>query len=222
MGIDRFKYIQNRKHWCWAVACKMVGEQYKKLHIGYDFTIIGDSSDGYGNVTAYEYEHGVVTENPNGINFALQMTNELRIDAWQRAIVMNANTGKNIGYDGDIAGDDEAKVRGIKYYLTGDIYSNRVKVETLGFYDDAVPLLDRYKSQIVDSVSRQECIIGNVVLRNMNECHSFVILCISGDKVMLYNTADGDVVYCSIEEAFNSGFRSKLGIGVIKWIQRIV
>ena len=218
----RLGYIQNRKHWCWAVACKMVGEQYKRQHLELDFTIIGLRHKDCGCVTELEYENGVVTDNVDGINWELQRMNEVRVDAWQRAIVMNANTSRYIGYDGDIGGDDEAKARGIKYYLTGDIYSDRVKVETLGFYDDMVSVWERYQNRIMESVNRQEYIVGNAVLCNKNECHSFVILCIEGDKVMLYNVADGDILYCSAEEAFSSGFRSGLGIGIIKWMQRIV
>ena len=222
MNQVNLKYIQNRKHWCWAVACRMVGEQYKRLHTGYDFTIIGDRSDRYGNVTAYEYENGVATDNPDGINWKLQWTYEIRVDAWQRAIVMNAKTAKYPGYDGDVGGDDDAKARGIKYYLTGDIYSDKVKVETLGFYDDTTSLLERYHNQLMSPASHQEYIIGNAMLHETKECHSFVILCIEGEKVMLYNTADGEILYCSVREVFDCGFKSSLGIGTIKWVQRIV
>ncbi len=222
METDKFKYIQNRKHWCWAVACKMVGEQYKRLHPEFDFTIVRVRPEGYGYVTASEYKNGVVTDNIDGINWKLQWTYKVRVDAWQRAIVMNANTGRYIGYDGDIGGDDEAKTRGIKYYLTGDIHSDRVEVETLGFYDDTVSLWERYRNQLIESASRQEYIIGNAVLHDKNECHSFVILCMEGEKVMLYNTADGEILYCSAKETFSCGFKSRLGIGIIKWVQRIV
>ena len=56
--------------------------------------------------------NGVLTDNIDGINWNLQQADGVRVDAWQRAIVMNANTGRYIGYDGDIGGDDEAKARG--------------------------------------------------------------------------------------------------------------
>lgn len=222
LQIERLKYIQNRRHWCWAVACKMVGEQYKKQHPEYGFSIIGNNSARYGYVTETEYENGVVTDNIDGINWKLQWTNETRVDAWQRAIVMNANTGRYIGYEGDVGGDDEAKTRGIKYYLTGDIYSDRVKVETLGCYDDTLSLWEGYQNQLMNSVSRQEYIIGNAILHEKKECHSFVILYIEGEKVMLYNTADGEIIYCSVRETFRCGFKSRVGTGIIKWVQRII
>lgn len=220
--MEKLKYIQNRRHWCWAVACKIVGEQYKRLHGGYDFTIIGDSSIACGNVTAYEYEHGVVTDNQEGINWALQHTDVIRVDAWQRAVVMNANTNKYIGYDGDASGDDEAKARGIKYYLTGDIYSDKVRIETLGFHDDMISVWDKYRNQIMASIRHQEYLIGNAVLQDRNDFHSYVILCIEGSKAMLYDAADGNILYCNVEEVFKSGFKSGSGRGIIKWVQRIV
>lgn len=222
MQMKRLGYIQNRQHWCWAVACRMVGEQYKKRHTKYSFTIVRKHPGECGCVTASEYENGVLTDNIDGINWNLQQADGVRVDAWQRAIVMNANTGRYIGYDGDIGGDDEAKSRGIRYYLTGDIHCGRVKIETLGFYDDTASLWERYRGHLMDSVSRQEYIIGNAVLHDKNECHSFVILHIEGEKVMLYDTADGEILYCSAGEAFGSGFKSRLGTGAIKWVQRIV
>ena len=220
--MERLRYIQNRRHWCWAVACRMVGEQYKKLHAGYGFSIIGDRSAGHGYVTEYEYENGVVTDDPEGINWSLQRPGKIRVDAWQRAIVMNANTGKYTGYDGDVDGDDEAKIRGIRYYLTGDIYSDRIGIETLGGYDAAVPLWDQYRRKLLESAGRQEYLIGNAVISERKEYHAFVILCITGEKVMLYNTADGEVLYCTAEDSFIRGFESGSGKGIIKWVLRIL
>lgn len=219
--MNNLKYIQNRKHWCWAVACKMVGEQYKKIHPEYTFNLLREGTENGGYVTAFEYENGVVTNNLDGINWNLQRGNVVRVDAWQRAIVMNANTAKYIGYDGDVGGDDEAKVRGIKFYLTGDIQSAGVKVETVGFYDDSNSVLDSHRIRIMSSLQRGEYIIGNAVLYEKNEYHSFVILCIEGEKVMLYDPANGEILYHSIGEVFYDGFKSRSGVGIIKWIQRI-
>ena len=213
--MERLRYIQNRRHWCWAVACRMAGEQYKKQHAGYGFSIIGDRSAGHGYVTEYEYENGVVTE---GINWSLQRPGKIRVDAWQRAIVMNANTGKYTGYDGDVDGDDEAKIRGIRYYLTGNIYSDSVEIETLGSCDAAVSLRDR----LLESAGRQEYLIGNAVMHGGRAYHTFVILCITGEKVMLYDTADGGVSYCTADETFRRGFESGSGRGIVKWVQRIL
>lgn len=219
--ISRYKYVQNRKHWCWAVACKMVGEQYKKIHPNYDFSIITKKPKECGQVTTFEFENGVVTNNLDGINWELQRGNEIKVDAWQRAIVMNANTTKYQGYDGDVDGDDEAKIRGIKYYLTGDIYSNKVKIETIGYYDDEVSVFDTYKSIIMASFQREEYVIGNAVLHGGREYHSFVIMCIQGKKVMMYDPANGEILYHNVREIFYDGFKNHLGTGIIRWIQRI-
>ena len=38
-------YIQNRRNWCWAVACKILGQQYKYRHPQWNFSIVYDSQD---------------------------------------------------------------------------------------------------------------------------------------------------------------------------------
>lgn len=220
--MELINYIQNREHWCWAVACKMVGEQYKKLHNKYGFELINENSPKCGQVSAFEYNNGVETNNLKGINWKIQNGFEVRVDAWQRAIVMNANTAMYQGYDGDVSGDDEAKIRGIKYYLTGDIHSNQIKVESIGSYYDNLSLMNEYGRRIRESSQRNEYIIGNVVMQGKKGCHSFVILCLEGDKVMLYDPLNGEILYCSIGDAFSKGFQCSLGIGIIKWIQRII
>lgn len=219
--MNELKYIQNRQHWCWAVACKIVGEQYKKLHNEYDFHIMSEEYQGCGSVNAYECENGVITNNLEGINWKLQRGDSIKVDAWQRAIVMNANTARYIGFEGDVDGDDEAKIRGIKYYLTGDIYSNKVKIETIGFYDDVTSLFDNYRSRIKASSQRQEYAIGNAVLQERDKYHSFVVLYIEGERVMLYDPANGEILYHSVQEVFYNGFRSQSGVGIIKWMQII-
>lgn len=217
---EQRKYIQNRKHWCWAAACKIVGEQYQRFHDEYKFDIREKNLSGYGYVTDYEYENGVATDDLEGINWMLQEEKDIRVDAWQRAIVMNANTAKYVGYDGDVDGNDEAKCRGIRYYLTGSIHSNSLKVETLGFHDDPVSLFDKYGNRIMDSLNRNEYVIGNAVLGA--GYHSFVILCIEEKTAMLYDPSNGEILYSDVKEVFESGFHNRGGVGVIKWVQRIV
>lgn len=36
------EYIQNRTNWCWAVACRMVGEQFIRNNPVYNFTFFYD------------------------------------------------------------------------------------------------------------------------------------------------------------------------------------
>ena len=214
-------YIQNRKHWCWAVACKMVGEQYKRLHKEYGFDLVNEIAPVCGQVTSAQYERGVETNDIEGINWKIQRGGKVRVDAWQRAIVMNANTSKYQGYSGDVTGDDAAKARGIKYYLTGDIHSSRLEIESIGsFYDDR-SFMDKYKSKVMESVWCNEYIIGNFVSKGKKECHSLVITSIEGKWVMLYDPFDGAILYSRVEEVFYSGFLCSQGNGIIKWIQRI-
>lgn len=216
------EYIQNRKHWCWAAACRIVGEQYRRRHTGYGFEIINECPEKPGQVTRQEYEKGVVTNDLEGINWSLQVGFPVRVDAWQRAIVMNANTAMGTGYEGDIPGDDAAKVRGIKYFLTGDPDTDRLEVETLGESSSEIPLTVKYADRMRESFRREECIIGNAVFPEKNEFHSFVILCMEQDWVMLYDPADGRIMYRREAEVYRDGFGCSMGTGVIKWIQRIV
>lgn len=222
MNMQLIGYVQNREHWCWAVACKMVGEQYKRMHKEYDFKLVNETSPACGQVTSAQYDSGVVTKDMIGINWKIQRGGEVRVDAWQRAIVMNANTSMYQGYEGDVSGDDEAKSRGIKYYLTGNIHSSRIEVECIGSYYDNQSFMEEHESRIMKSMQRNEYIIGNAVWKEKKECHSLVITCIEENQVMLYDPLDGSILYCGIKEAFYSGFQSSMGVGVIKWIQRII
>jgi hypothetical protein len=216
------KYIQNRKHWCWAAACRIVGEQYRRHHAGFEFEIINETPTKPGQVTEREYEKGVATGDLEGINWNLQDGFPVRVDAWQRAIVMNANTAMGAGYEGDIAGDDEAKARGIKYFLTGNPDTDRLEVETLGWIGSEIPLPVKYEDRMMESFRRKEYIIGNAVFLGKNEFHSFVILCMEQDWVMLYDPADGRIMYHKAAKVYREGFGCSMGTGVIKWIQRIV
>lgn len=41
------QYIQNRTNWCWAVACRMVGEQFKRNYPEFDFHILSDQEENW-------------------------------------------------------------------------------------------------------------------------------------------------------------------------------
>ena len=88
------QYIQNRTNWCWAVACRMVGEQFKRNPPEFDILIPlcgeGNGETGRGE----EKEKGVRTDDRRGLRMDIvEWDGEFfRVDSWQRAIVMNANT----------------------------------------------------------------------------------------------------------------------------------
>lgn len=42
------------------------------------------------------------------------------------------------------------------------------------------------------------------------------------ERVMLYDPANGELLYPNIRETFYEGFKSHTGKGIIKWIQRIL
>ncbi len=174
------EYIQNDTNWCWAVACKIVGEQYKRMNSDYDSQLY----------------------------------------CTQRNIVMNANTimPRMIG---NFPGDDEAKIRGIKYVVTGDCNSDKIKVRNLGKYDMKENLLNLYGEKIFKVLRSKNFIIGNAILLPNGICHSFVLMGMAGNMILIYDPWDGSIHMCDILEVFEKGFISARGIGVIKWIQFI-
>lgn len=184
MIIDSKGYIQNRTNWCWAVACEMVGNQYKE-------------NIAYANIFA-----------------------NIAVDTSQEAIVQNVNTIMP-GVLGNFPGDDEAKIRGLKYVATGDCNSELIEVATLGIYDMPECLFDLYREEIEEVFKRKNYMIGNAVLFPHGICHSFVLMGMSDNIIKVYDPWNGSLNEYSSEEVFKSGFQSALGMGVIKWIQYI-
>ena len=77
-------------------------------------------------------------------NFSLSQSQRTCLDEiWQTTIVMNANTVAS-GPIGNYPGDDEAKVRGLKYVVTGDCDSSAINVASFGTYDMPESLLELY------------------------------------------------------------------------------
>lgn len=152
-------YIQNRNSWCWAVACRIIGEQYKKLHPQWKFSILKEKKEDnkIGMVSLEEYEKGVLTEEWKGLRIeaAGKRNGCFTVDSWQRAIVANANTAIGIGYEGDIGGDDEAKMRGIKYVIAGDIFCETIKIENLGYYQERENIFDKYREKIMETLKKK-------------------------------------------------------------------
>ena len=74
------KYIQNRANWCWVVACKVAGEQYKKNFTEFAFTL--ESPETEVAVSNLDGLRTDIVKRRNGIYF---------VDAWQSAIARNAD-----------------------------------------------------------------------------------------------------------------------------------
>lgn len=184
----------------------MVGEQYKTMNPIYNFTL------GYNK--DIEWQNCLC----NGSSFDIDVAKE--IDVWQAAIVMNANTIMP-GTIGNFPGDDEAKIRGIKYVVTGDCNSKKIDVMNLGTYDMQENLLDQYGEEIKTVFRSKNYIIGNAVLSPWNVYHSFVLMDISDNMVKVYDPWNGTIDMYNIQDVFERGFISAKGIGVIKWIQFI-
>ena len=56
------------------------------------------------------------------------------VDAWQSAIARNADFLHG-GLEGNFPGNDQMKMRGLKYVVLGDCESNLIQTITLGTYE---------------------------------------------------------------------------------------
>lgn len=143
-----------------------------------------------------------------------------RTNISQESIVLNANTVRP-GSCGNFPGDDDAKIRGLKYAVTGDCDSRLIDVETLGTYDMVESLLERYDKEIMEVFRNNHYMIGNAVLLPYGICHSFVLLGMQQNKIRTFDPWDGSINLYTMKEVFEEGFYSARGFGVIKWIQYI-
>lgn len=205
------QYIQNRTNWCWAVACRMVGEQFKRNHPEFDFHI------------GREGNRGIRTNDLEGLRMDIVKRDGdfFCVDPWQRAIVMNANT-ECPGFDGNCSGDDAAKERGLKYVVTGNCDSNLIQTVSLGFFDSQESLLVHYQKQIYSVFQKDDYMIGNAVLYPRGICHSYVLLNWTvDDKILIYDPWNGTFDFYPAEDVFGCGISTALGNGIIKWVQYI-
>ena len=205
------EYIQNRTKWCWAVACKMLGERYKENHAEFSF----HPMNGRKEIRTHCLD-GLRTD-------VVKMQNgAYLVDTWQYAIAAHADP-LHRGMEGNFPGDDYMKIRGIKYAVTGDCESTLVQAVTLGRYDAADSLLHNYCKEIEEVFEKGEYLIGNAVLYPGGICHSFVLLEWRHDgSILVYDPWDGSIRAYRPEEVFYTGFPSLQGKGVLKWIQYIV
>lgn len=216
-------YIQNRTNWCWAVGCKLVGEQFKRNKSRFLSKLDIDKAQEFA-VVPTNFDEETLTYNLNGLrqDMVEQERGGFLIDAWQRAIVMNANMGCP-GDDGNWPGDDEAKERGIKYVVTGRCESNLIQTATIGEFDSVESLPCRYLEQIRFVFQGNGYMIGNSILYPKRICHSFVLMdWTTDDKILLYDPWNGMFGFYPSEDVFCGGISSPLGTGIIKWAQYIM
>lgn len=141
-------------------------------------------------------------------------------DVSQESVVRNANTFMP-GIAGDFPGDDEAKIRGLKYVVTGDCNSDLVEVVNLGTHDMTESLLELYSHEIEAVFQRHNYIIGNAVLFPQGISHSFVLIGIEDNRIKVFDPWNGRITKYTLDEVFVHGFLSQRGFGIIKWIQYI-
>ena len=184
----------------------MVGEQYIKMTSSHSLRLPDIILDSINHSVYYGDKANSFVSND--------------ADLWQVDIVMNANTIMP-GVIGNFPGDDEAKIRGIKYVVTGDCNSDEIEVKNLGTYDMKESLLSLYKDEISAVFKSKNYIIGNAVLKPQDICHSFVLMDMWGNKIQIYDPWNGSAAIYDIHDVFENGFMSEKGVGIIKWIQFI-
>lgn len=180
------KYIQQQSNWCWAVACRIVGEQYKKIQLYADYEL---ASATLGDIS-------------------------------QEKIVENANTTMP-GIVDNFPGDDEAKIRGLKYVVTGNCNSDLIEVINVGTYDMPESLFELYGVEIEKVFDSGNYIIGNAVLFPRHICHSFVLMGTDEERIQVFDPWNASISMYKISDVFEYGFASACGVGVIKWMQYI-
>ena len=221
---NSIQYIQNRTNWCWAVACRMVGEQYKRNHPEFDIFISPCRGGNEETDVEVGYKKGIRSNDRNGLRMdVVEWDGEsFLVDSWQRAIVMKANT-ECPGFDGNYSGDDVAKERGLKYVVTGQCDSHLIQIANLGFYDSEESLLAHHQERLLAVFQKGDYMIGNAILYPRGICHSFVLLNWTVDnKVLIYDPWNGSYTFRLAEDVFYSGIPTALGNGIIKWVQYIV
>lgn len=212
-------YIQNRTNWCWAVACKMLGEQFRLIHPGLRFC----AADNVYLCRLLNSNKTIPTGNMEGLRREAiwQQDGKSYIDLWQREIVRNAMM-LDCADPGNLSGDDEAKERGICFAATGDCDSTQIQVISAGTYDSGESLLVTHREQIWRALRAGNYIIGNAVMNTGTLYHSFVLVDWRETGILLYDPWDGSSVFHKAEDIFEGGFISALGTGIVKWIQYIV
>ena len=215
-------YLQNRSNWCWAAAAKTVGLHYKNQHPCFGFTIECPAPDpeqrAMGFVSPPELTGGVLTRDPEGLCHPCEREDGFYIDAWQRAIVMNA--GSRRGEEGDWPGGDAEKMDALRFVVTGDLNTCEIRVASLGQYDSPIPLLEAHPEPLGIQIQNQNWMIGNH-LQESGQTHSVVLMPDEKGRVRLFDPWDGFSEVYTPAQLFRSGFLSSLGRGVIKWIQYI-
>lgn len=226
--IDRlsFHYVQNRINWCWAATAKIVGMHYKEVCPSFNFSIVADDNFRTREgtyVSPEEYHRGVITDNPDGLRtkWLPHQDGIYRIDAWQRAIVIEASK-KSAHMDLNVTGDETDKIRALKYVVTGNCECTQIQVMSIGYFNDALPLIDMYTSTIHSILIKQNWVIGNYIIMGRGIAHSVVLIPQDNLFIRIYDPWDGFTEIYTVDQIFRTGFLTNLGAGIVKWIQYIV
>ena len=206
------EYVQNCTNWCWAVACRMVGEQFKRNNPSFNFQIPHEERLYIDEEMRMVHNQDIIFYYCTGVrtDVVWQENGLYLLDSAQRFIVKNANTIYP-GCDGNWPGDDEAKERGLKYVVTGKCDSDLIQIVNLGYFDSEDSLLVHNVEQIRNVFAHNDYMIGNAVLYPKGICHSFVLLdWTEEDEILIYDPWDGTFAFLSVADVFCHGISSSL------------
>ena len=198
-------YIQNHINWCWATSAKIVGLQYLLLNGG---SIPMKRVEGVPRI----YLYGLRSE-------YIRMKNSVAfVDAWQNDIVIAARSS-DLNPTGNAPEGDEGKERALKYIVTGDPFSTKINILTIGRSDMGDTLFQSDLKELMVVMERGISVIGNY--QRIDGNYHSVVLSKALTGIKLYDPWDGFAGMFTFAQMFHSGFLSNSGPGVIKWIQFI-
>ena len=204
-------WVQNHENWCWATAAKIVGLHFCKRK-GIRPPVLWEE----------QYPNGIVRDDLTGVLplYSGCVGGVVTVDAWQYKIVENARDGISNRH-GNLPEYDDAKARALRYVVTGKVNDAAVHIVEYGFYDDEMPLWEQdCFPDIERALGSGFALLGNFVGMT-GTAHSVVLLPLGNSRIGVFDPCDGSYGVHSYRQVFETGFLTRKGPVLIKWIQYI-
>ena len=199
-------YIQNHVNWCWATAAKIAGLYYCSTE---------------RRPPLWQEGPACLRSDPTRLraDYVGHDGEQFTVDMWQQAIVQHASDPvKNP--DGNLPETDAAKIRALRYVVTGDIHSSAIEVVSIGQSQSETDLLTAAGAEIREASAHGRCIIGNFI-KISGLSHSVVLIPKSDKLFLLYDPWDGYSDLVTDRQVFQTGFLTSQGPGRVAWLQYI-
>ncbi|MFR4350201.1 MAG: hypothetical protein ACLT3H_00865 [Roseburia sp.] len=204
-------WVQNHENWCWAAAAKIVGLHFCKRK-GIRPPVLWEE----------QYPNGIVREDLTGVLplYSGCVGGMVTVDAWQYKIVERARDAIN-NMHGNLPEYDDAKVRALRYVVTGNVNDTSIQIAEHGFYNDEMPL---WSQECFPDIERALdggfALLGNFVGMS-GMAHSVVLLPLGNTRIGVFDPCDGSYELYSRRQVFGTGFLAQGGTALIQWIQYI-